>query len=159
MAHSDVKKAAALALYEANGGNVKATAAAVDVPYSTVAQWIAGDHLNDNVLKKRDEIKMSIANDLDLIAKQYAQSLVGNTELMNATHADRRMAVIEKAVQVARNLRDEPNPDAAAGGLNVTLANLQPLLDQLQARLGVTVGTGVESALEVDITPAPQSES
>lgn len=69
--YSEADKAAALALLDSNGGNVKATAAQLSMPRATLATWARGEHINRDVVNKYHEKKEELADIWDQVARAY----------------------------------------------------------------------------------------
>lgn len=68
--YSDVDKATALAVLDANGGNMKKTATQIGIPLSTLKEWRDG-RVNDDVAElrnvKRDEISTRLKEIVHLL--------------------------------------------------------------------------------------------
>lgn len=73
--YSDVDKATALAVLDANGGNVKKTATDTGIPRTTIERWTKGQAVNPDVTDLRHEKKGELADRLREIAHKLIDSV------------------------------------------------------------------------------------
>ncbi len=68
--YSPDEKGAALAALDANGGNVKRTAAMVDVPRKTLEGWDNGSGVTSEVEASREQKTLELANSFEDLARK-----------------------------------------------------------------------------------------
>lgn len=83
--YSDVDKATALAVLDANGGNVKKTATDTGIPRNTLAEWAKG-RVSDEVPGIRHETRLELAALIDAELNAIFAEMNNKREL--ATYKD-----------------------------------------------------------------------
>lgn len=105
MAHSDNRKAEALAALDANGGNVARTARQLGIPRKTLSEWAAGRGVAEDVAEIRQQKTEALADRLETIAHSLLDSF--KDKLPDASLKDAATA-FGIAVDKMRLLREEP---------------------------------------------------
>jgi hypothetical protein len=125
--YSEADKAAALAMLDANGGNLKKTATAMGIPQTTLRQWRDGEHVNDDVAKKRD-IKNGTLSDLfEQVTRAYLSRALDDDAIKDTRGKD---AVIAAATSLdkLRLLQGLPTE------IIEIIPSVQQIFELLQAR-------------------------
>ena len=103
--HSDKTKATALALLDANGGQLHKTARMLEIPLTTLYQWANGRGINSEVTLMRTNKKEELASKLDYVAHLAAD--LAPEKLETASYKD-TMIGAGIAIDKAALLRGEP---------------------------------------------------
>jgi len=74
--YSDSDKAGALAALDANGGNVNRTARQLQIPRTTLTEWMSDRHISDDVPDIRQEKKASLAEKFAELAERLVDDLI-----------------------------------------------------------------------------------
>jgi hypothetical protein len=83
--YSDEERAEILAALDANGGDIRATARATGVPYTTLREWVITKP-HDDVTKLRSEKKIDLAARLEEVAWKLTGELLSDKKLQGATY-------------------------------------------------------------------------
>jgi hypothetical protein len=75
--YADDDRAAALVALDANGGNVEGTAAALDLPRTTLTEWRNGRGITPAVEASREQFKRTLADKFGEVALRCVESVTG----------------------------------------------------------------------------------
>lgn len=104
--YSDSNKASALAILDANGGNLSKTSRETGVPISTIKEWRDG-RVNPDVTDIRNVKKIELADKLEEVANAYTDHLLRD-ETINKTGAKDAAVTVGTAIDKMRLLRGLP---------------------------------------------------
>ncbi len=103
--YSDEDRASALAMLDANGGDVAKTARQTKVPRGTLRAWVAGQ-VPDAVANIRQDKKGSIAEQCDTFAARVLE--LTTDEDIEAASLSQRFTAFGIAIDKSRLLRGQP---------------------------------------------------
>lgn len=111
-------KAAAIAMYTAQGGPdepgaLAATARALDIPDSTISEWVHGRHIDRAVTEKSDVYAREIAARLDGVVSAIVGAMADPLKIDGARYGELATAM-KHSVETSRLLREKASPDATA---------------------------------------------
>ena len=133
MAHSEDRKATALAVLDLNGGNVKQTATQLNLSQRTLRDWKAGDYISDEVALKRDTKKIELADLFEQVARDILGSVTAE-DIKNAPF-QARMTGAAIATDKMQLLREKPtNITAQYADTESRRERITELLDAARAR-------------------------
>jgi len=127
--YSERERAEALAALDAFGGNVLATARALDMPARTLEEWSKGRGVHADVAELRVQKRVGLAAQLETLAYRIVEAVTPE-DIQKASLRDKMVAcgiIIEK-VQL---LRGQPTQIAF-------VAVVRETLQELQSRFGLT---------------------
>lgn len=132
MAHSDNRKAEALAVLDGNAGNVAKTARQLGIARQTLQEWAQDRHLSADVPEIRQQVKECLAD--------RCESLLGTLlGLMNDKADTAKFSElafgVEKTAHVMQLLRGEPTSisEAKAAGPAPRLTSIIAQIDDVAA--------------------------
>ena len=112
MAYPDSVKAGALAVLDANDGNVYRTAKHLGLPNTTVEDWSNGQFLNENVSEIRNRKRVELSDKFDSIIGKIASNL-DDDERLKATPLGTQATVLGIVFDKRRLLNDESTSNVA----------------------------------------------
>ncbi|NJL03082.1 MAG: transposase [Spirulinaceae cyanobacterium SM2_1_0] len=99
--YSDQEKAGALAVLDANSGDVRKTARILGIPYTTLREWcITGPH--NDVAELRKHKKIDLAQRLEQIARELTYALPYKIKAANLQQTATSMAIAIDKMQLLR---------------------------------------------------------
>jgi transposase-like protein len=101
MAHSDHRKAEALAVLQANGGNVAKTARQLGIPRATITLWRDGG-VSEDVTESCQGKKQDLADALEALVWKCVECLPDKLANANAKDAATVMGIATEKMQLLR---------------------------------------------------------
>lgn len=105
--YSEADKATALALLQANGGNLSRTASELKMPLATLQQWRDGKGIHPDVLEKREEKKELLDGLFEQVARTYLGRALSD-DAVTASSGKDAIITAATAVDKMRLLREQP---------------------------------------------------
>jgi transposase-like protein len=129
--YSDSLKAESLAALDANGGNVRATAATLGIPHKTLDDWANERGVNEEVAELRTGKREDLADRLEALAHTLLDSVAGKIHDANLSNVSVSMGI---AIDKMRLLREQPTSITAALTDDERADRVAALLDRARAR-------------------------
>lgn len=145
--YTEQDKAVALAAYETCGNVVKA-ARLCNVNRRTLASWVAGAGVNDDVAVKCQVKKGEIADRLEDLVHMLIDAIPGKIGDANMQSVATSLGI---AIDKMRLLRGEPN--------TITQSQHTSREERVEAILAFVTGGGLEPALQPDRLALPEGDA
>jgi transposase-like protein len=121
--YSDVEKAEAIAAVKSNNGNIFRTSQELNIPWTTLADWVKGEHgINPGVTELREQKEEELATICERVARKYLEQ-AENPWAIYATPGNQAMMTAAVAIDKNRLLLGQPTSISAdVSTVQVTLA-------------------------------------
>jgi hypothetical protein len=128
---TDEDKATALAACEANDGNVLLTAKQLDIPKSTLYEWVNSRGVPETIPELRKEKKNQLADELETVAYQLTAALVGKIDDASLQQTATSLGIV---IDKMNRLRGEPTEISDRPIDLERIAGVMALFDLARAR-------------------------
>ncbi len=142
MAHSDNRKAEALAALDANAGNVAKTARQLGIPRKTLGEWAQNRHCNADVAEIRQHVKEALADRMESLLGTIVDAMIAKAD--DAKFSELSFGV-EKITTSMQLLRGEATQIHEAKPASKPNERLSTIIEQLGGDKREDVAAGVRT--------------